>query len=259
MISNKVKHIVDVESTFNMSPINFYFVSGFVRKKTLKSMILQNLNSIWEVSEVIDTHNLISLVSLGECGLARAEGALFLVLDFPRPLDMGTALWLSELGLLGGESLSCDWVMLENAPCCGGVEFWDLLERFAELEEMEVLFNWLMIPLAPELLFFPRPPFSDLSTEWDLQNALKVLKLSRNQRRCTFWRRHLDSTAKPPVPCRLRWWRRLVSRRWSLTRPHSFRRWLWNLLGCCCLQSLPVVPCSKCFCRDYSRLFLGAK
>jgi hypothetical protein len=120
-------------------------------------------------------NNLISLVSLGECGLARAEGALFLVLDFPRPLDMGTALWLSELGLLGGESLSCDWVMLENAPCCGGVEFWDLLERFAELEEMEVLFNWLMIPLAPELLFFPRPPFSDLSTEWDLLEAASWL------------------------------------------------------------------------------------
>lgn len=64
---------------------------------------------------------MISLESL-EFELTEA-GALFLPLVRPL-LVLGGTLWLSELGLLGGDSLTCDWEMAAKAPGCsagGGV------------------------------------------------------------------------------------------------------------------------------------------
>lgn len=53
------------------------------------------------------SYSLISLLSLEFVALLTAAGALFLPLVRPL-LVLGGMLWLSELGLLGGESLICD-------------------------------------------------------------------------------------------------------------------------------------------------------
>lgn len=116
-------------------------------------------------------YNLMSLLSLDK--LLTAAGALFL--PFVRPLlVLAGILWLSELGLLGGESFICDWDMAANAPGGsggGGVTCWDLLDRLG-MGLLELLIP-MMGPIKLEpLLLLPRFDRSDLSfdCDWDLKN-----------------------------------------------------------------------------------------
>lgn len=104
--------------------------------------------------------------------LLTAAGALFL--PFVRPLlVLGGILWLSELGLLGGESFIWDWEMAANAPGGsggGGVTCWDLLDRFG-MALLELLAP-MVAPMELEpFLLLPRFDFSDLSfdCDWDLK------------------------------------------------------------------------------------------
>lgn len=84
-----------------------------------------------------ETYNLTSLESFDT---EVEAGALFL------PLTLlfgggGALCWLSELGLLGGESFIWFWDIAANAPgcCCGGGEA--CCERLLRRVVLEVLLN----------------------------------------------------------------------------------------------------------------------
>lgn len=119
------------------------------------------------------THNLI--FSLESFAVEVEAGALFLPFNL-RPMG---ADWLSELGLLGGESFIWSCVTTAKAPgCCGGGCWgggdgcWDrlpallLLEAGAELLLKWLFMLWLLLLFA--LRFLARELRSLFSVECDL-------------------------------------------------------------------------------------------